>query len=277
MKNVQRYYLIDFENVNDEGLIGSDSLNDQDQVHLFYTDNAKKMNLDNLNLDCKFIPHKVPVGKQSLDMFLVSYLGYLVGQIPKNTCEYIIVSKDTDYDNIIEFWRKQKSISVIRQNRINIQNRQSTSFAPQSQYNANQRCELNTKVQQELRRAGYDKEKINHVASIVVKYCNTERAANNIHNALRSEYKEYTEIYKIIKPIISRENKGNNDNSKLNNEIQKILSNAGFNNFVVSEVASLVCKHHREPKAKQTIYRIIISQYGSGQGLNIYNHIKKHI
>ena len=73
----EKIFLIDFENVHEKGLEGIGQLGPQDTVHLFYTKNASKISLDILSeIQAKLKFHKVNVGKQSLDMQLVSYLGF---------------------------------------------------------------------------------------------------------------------------------------------------------------------------------------------------------
>ena len=65
--------------------------------------------------------------------------------------------------------------------------------------------------------------------------------------------------------------------AKLNQEIMQILSKAGFEAEIATSVASVVTKNAGEKDGKQQIYRAIISKYGQNKGLNIYNHIKKHV
>ena len=62
-----------------------------------------------------------------------------------------------------------------------------------------------------------------------------------------------------------------------NSEIQKELSKAGFTNDIIQFVASIAVKNLTAKNGKQQTYRDIISKYGQNKGLNIYNHIKKHI
>ena len=108
---METFYLVDFENVHNDGIANIDSLSKDDHVHIFSTQNA--MNISKkvfwLNKDIK--SHLVPVRKQSLDMHLVSYLGYLLATHGKQ-CSYVIVSNDKDYDNIISFW-KEEGLSLI--------------------------------------------------------------------------------------------------------------------------------------------------------------------
>ena len=43
---MESFYLIDFENVHNEGLENIDTLTKTDHVHIFYTENASKISLD---------------------------------------------------------------------------------------------------------------------------------------------------------------------------------------------------------------------------------------
>jgi hypothetical protein len=57
---------------------------------------------------------EVPSGKQSADMHIGSYLGYLAGK----KCKVVIVSRDTDYDNVIKFWKRERGLDVSRSSQI---------------------------------------------------------------------------------------------------------------------------------------------------------------
>ena len=97
-------YLIDYENVREHGLKNIRYKKD-DMIYLFYTANAAKIELDALSeieAAMKFI--KVAAGKQSLDMHLISYLGYLICEHEGNA-EFVIVSNDAGYDGVLRFWQ----------------------------------------------------------------------------------------------------------------------------------------------------------------------------
>lgn len=70
MPSTETYYLIDFENVNEDGLSGAGNLGSHDHVHLFFTKNASKISIEKLtNLNCaNLFSHEIPIGNQSLDM-----------------------------------------------------------------------------------------------------------------------------------------------------------------------------------------------------------------
>ena len=301
MTFVETYYLIDYENVNEDGLTGSEKLGSHDHVLLFSTKNAPKISIGKLTdfNSVDLSSHEIPAGKQSVDMHLVSYLGYLIGTNNNNKCEYVIVSKDTDYDNIISFWKSQNIINIKREHAISISQNKVQQKATTAKSSSNTsdtivknnksiidpqlKTQLNNKIQQAVRNAGYTQSDTNKVTSIVLKHYGEDRFVNNVHNELRDNYTDYLVLYKIVKPIISQYSISNtttnksNITSQLNNEIQKILSQAGFKNDIISYVASLVTKHYNDNNAKQIIYKTIISKYGQGKGLNIYNHIKKSI
>lgn len=142
------------------------------------------------------------------------------------------------------------------------------------------KSQLNTKIQRAISDSGYAPSTINNVASIVVKHYGEDKFASNVHNELRETYSDYSDIYKIIKPIIRQyasPSSKTNSSSQYNNEIQKILSKANFNNSIISYVASLCSTHHNQKNSKQLIYKAIVAKYGQQQGLKIYAHIKKSL
>ena len=98
-------YLVDYENVHEPGLSGMQSLSSEDTVYIFHTschDRISLSTLDNVNAWVKVIP--VPAGKQSLDMHLGSFLGYLIGREQNPDSRYVIISMDNDYNGIANFW-----------------------------------------------------------------------------------------------------------------------------------------------------------------------------
>lgn len=296
MPSVETYYLIDFENVHEDGLSGSENLNSHDHVHLFSTKNAPKISFETLTHlnSADLSSHEIPVGNQSLDMHLVSYLGYLIGINANRQYRYVIISNDKDYDNIIAFWKTQNSSDITRRNRIAGTTKKGASKTTDTAKSANtaqpnnkstvtpiNKSQLNTEIQRTVSNAGYTKNTINKVASIVVKHYGEDQFANNVHNELRNTYTNYSDIYKIIKPIINKYSstmtKKTNATTQLNCAIQKLLSNAGFTSDIINSVASVVSKHYNDKNGKQTIYRAIVAKYGQGRGLNIYNHIKNSL
>lgn len=336
---VETYYLIDFENVHEDGLICSKRLTQHDHIHIFSTTNAPKISLKKLASfnHAEQFSHVIPAGKQSLDMHLVSYLGYLIGSNTNNRCKYIIISRDTDYDNVISFFKTIAPLNIKRQNAMNValkpvtvnkatsaqvvankpalthahvqanktasaQVKTNNTSSEQGMANntasnktttitkkknkaasaAKNKTQLNSNIQKAVSKAGYDSSTINKVASIVVKHYGKKELSSNVHNELMQTYPDnYSDIYKIIKPIINKSPStatiNQNTITQSDNEIKNALNNANYNQDTVSYVTSLVIKYKHESDAKKNIHNAIVAKYGQTKGLKIYNHIKKKI
>lgn len=303
MTFIETYYLIDYENVGSDGLSGCDKLNETDHIHLFYTEKNKKIDLDIVHNhgEAEFIPHKVSAGNQSLDKHLVSFLGYIMGINQGQDCNYIIVSKDKGYDNVIKFWKEEDETKLSRVEKINqpAAKQKTTDKQPtakkaspaKSQTKADRanKIKLNSEVQQALSKARYKDDVISSVAKIVVSCFGKESFLVDVHNALEKKYENYLDVYGTIKDVIGKyapavkiiskqtNTVSNQDHTALNAEIQQILSKAGMKSEVINDVASIVVKNVDVKNNKQQIYRSIMKKYGQQRGLDIYTRIKKHI
>ena len=104
-------YLVDYENVSYTGLDGISKLTTKDEIIIFYSENASVINIDYLT-HCKAHITYIKVGcgtPNALDFQLVGYLFFHM----KKKGVYIIVSKDTGYDVLIET-AKNYGATVIR-------------------------------------------------------------------------------------------------------------------------------------------------------------------
>lgn len=110
---IDTYYLVDYENVGSSGLSGCKNLTVSEHIIIFFTQNARKIDMAEIanhgTAELKMI--EIPAGKQSADIHIGSYLGYLAG---KSKCNIVIISNDTDFDNVIKFWKRELYISVSR-------------------------------------------------------------------------------------------------------------------------------------------------------------------
>ena len=104
------YYLVDMENTQGRAFAWINKYEKVDTVSniiLFYTNNCQKLHLESLS-NTRILGNiksiRVPVGNQSLDSHLMSYLGYLLGQVQDKSDKFYIVSNDSDYDAVVEFW-----------------------------------------------------------------------------------------------------------------------------------------------------------------------------
>lgn len=287
---IDTYYLIDFENVGNDGLSGCDKLNKTDHIHLFYTENAKKIDLDIFGNhgEAEIITHKVPVGKQSADMHLGSFLGYLIGINQGKDCTFIVVSKDTDFDNMIKFWKEETKARASRSQAIKPPAEVKEAPVKQTaKKKGDIKTNLNQDVQQALSQAKFDNRIINDVAQLVTGYYGEEHLMSKVHNELRKKYEDYLKVYEAIKPVISKYataaadagtgHSSGSDRTAVNSEIQKVLSKAGEESEVINYVASTVVKNIDVKNGKQQTYRTIISKYGQKKGLDLYSRVKKHI
>ena len=102
-------YLIDYENVNKDGLNGVSRLTEKDRVIIFYSSRADRMTFGlhrRLNETKAVIDYRrVDVGgHNALDFQLATYLGFLIAQ--NSSEEYCIVSNDRGFEYLAGFWRK---------------------------------------------------------------------------------------------------------------------------------------------------------------------------
>lgn len=220
---METFYLIDFENVHNEGLENIECLTKENHVHIFSTENASMIKMDVFNLSKKMDiqTHIVPIRKQSLDMHLVSYLGYLLG-IQGKQCSCVIISKDTDYDNIIKFWQEKGYQNICRKRKISENLRMERKTALQTtaviqtansrvsagmadDFSGKDRSKLNLFMQHGLIEMGYSGSAANRICKCVVAHCNDEHKLREIHNDLRNEYGEdYLEVYQDVKLIFDK-------------------------------------------------------------------------
>lgn len=207
---METYYLIDFENVHNEGLENLDSLNPGDHVHIFYTENALNISLDIIlskGTGVEIVGHKVPVRKQSLDMHLVSYLGYLLGSHTEQ-CAYVIVSKDTDYDNIIKYWRDKGYKQIKRKAQVaekaSAEQEIAAGKAEQEKkdaFSGEERDKLNHYMQHCLLEKGYSTQDVGRLCKIVNANCNLQHPLQKIYNGITKQYGKKATAYQDVKEI----------------------------------------------------------------------------
>ncbi len=102
-------YLIDYENVNKDGLNGVSKLTEEDKVIIFYSARADRMTFGlhrRLNETKAVIEYRrVDVGgHNALDFQLATYLGFLISS--DSSEEYCIVSNDRGFEFLAGFWRE---------------------------------------------------------------------------------------------------------------------------------------------------------------------------
>lgn len=119
-QDMGRIFLIDFENVHDEGLDGYGDLNENDKVFFFYSIQIKNISFDRHveMMNCKASVEYIKTGKTAknyLDFQLTTYLGYLLGKGEQG--KIYIISKDQGFDSTVDFWL-ERGYQITRQESI---------------------------------------------------------------------------------------------------------------------------------------------------------------
>ncbi|MCM1112935.1 MAG: PIN domain-containing protein [Muribaculum sp.] len=249
MSSIETFYLIDFENVHEDGLSGSENLGSHDHVYLFYTKNSAKINIQKLTAfrSVHLSTFEIPNGNQSLDMHLVSCLGYLIGTNPNSKYKYIIVSKDTDYDNIISFWKEKKRSDIIRRNRISAQPASAqtarhavvqTVAKPQAAPVANAPAKTPTKAP--------------------AKTSAKTAAKTSAKAAAKTPAKTSAKI-----PAKTPAKVSSNTRTRLNTEIQQALSKAKYPQTTIGKTASITVKHYGEDHFADNVLKELKAAYNN--------------
>lgn len=113
-------YLIDYENTGVKGLYGIEKLQEDDLIVVFYGPKTGAVPFDDHVRISSAVSHVEYIktsktAKNYLDFQLTTYLGYLVAHT--GIKEYCVVSKDSGYDSVVDFW-KTRGLSVERREAI---------------------------------------------------------------------------------------------------------------------------------------------------------------
>jgi hypothetical protein len=116
-------YLIDFENVHQNGLEGLNRLTENDSVIIFIGSKETSVPIETLYRVVNS-PAQIKIKKMKktadnyLDFQLATCLGGLVMSDPVNT-EFFIISNDRDFESVIDYWKANKpSAAIIQRNTI---------------------------------------------------------------------------------------------------------------------------------------------------------------
>ena len=164
-------------------------------------------------------------------------------------CKIVVISKDTGFDHILEFWKAEKNVKISRNEKISGK-------------------QIQTKKQVKKQTS---KEKDKQVAEQTDQ--KTEKQLNEQSEKQSAKQSENQNTKKPKQKIIDMKA----GTKKLQQELVLVLDKAGMPREVVNYVSTTVEKNAEDKNRKQQIYRSIISKYGQTKGLNIYNHIKKKI
>lgn len=185
------YYLVDYENVNKDGLNGVSKLEKDDVVCIFYTEKADSLTFGlhkRLNETAATVIYKkVASGsKNALDFQLSSYLGYIINENSESQYEYFIVSKDKGFECLVNFWNNKAIVKVV------------VNLAKDSE-----QAEKN-KIASEAFKLLNDRDESEAVVNIILNY----KTKCGINNALVKQFpsknnQKASRIYSKIKPLIA--------------------------------------------------------------------------
>ncbi len=217
---MKTYYLVDFENLHEEALKITKKATEKDSLIIFFTSNTPKISLEALeNQKAKPEIIKCNSGKQSLDLCLVSYLGYQIKSDGKNS-KYVIVSDDSGFDNVISFWKDRKITTVSRQAKAteeagkkseiskdkskNSPSKKAESSKDKNKNSQNKKTELNNSITKILNEAlpQTDNKTKGEIVSLAVK--NAEAGKQNVYRKMIQKYgqKKGLDYYNAIKKAL---------------------------------------------------------------------------
>lgn len=271
---MRKYYLIDYENVNSKNDIkGWNAFAEDVVIYLFYTPNVTNISLDIINnhgqAKLEFVP--VVQGSQSLDMHLVSFLGYLIGQDKDSS--YVIVSKDTDYDKIIKFWKEKASADISRVEKISSKSKQNSgsgnkteskkskpvgtkeSKATKATSIAQLKMSMNGDIQKAVSKI-YDQSVANEVASVAVKLLGSDNMPMKIHTELTKKYTNGVEVYASIKSIVAKYSKAVKEltvggETKNEKQVEEKVSGKAKSEKQVEEKVTVKTKDKKQTNTKK--------------------------
>ena len=303
-------YLIDFENVHEEGFGALGRLGDRDAVYCFFTRNASKIGMSALaNLrsgQLHFI--EAESGKQSLDMVLVSYLGYLIGTKPQELY-YDIISNDNGFGKVAEFWNKRGNGLRVRVRKTN--DLKPKTEAPKQQTGSNslrQQVQTVQAVQIVPEKPAAEAENMNETPAQPAENASAEQKTDHSRqpvpkqhsgrqrsqrqrsskqqDQVKSNEKETDEQTEQMEqpgmqemPIADNtESAAEKRSSKqLDTATRTALEAAGINIDAAEFIQAQAEKFRDDKNKKQLVYRAVVKKYGQKEGTKIYNSSKKFL
>ncbi len=215
--NQTRVFLVDYENVKNQGLNGILKLTENDTVCIFYSEKADSMTfglhrrLMQTKANVKY--QKVDVGtKNALDFQLVLYLGYVisVNQSKGNTdCLYYIVTKDKEFlclkNYCHRFHAEVYQVPDVTGNLEDVSEKKET-ITIEKQEEKPKDTESSSEELIEKKVESVLKDEYKDDLPFVVKCIKKYKTKQGLNNALVKQYKDgkkASDIYKAIKPLIA--------------------------------------------------------------------------
>ena len=229
-------YLVDYENVHNDGVTNIKMLKETDHVIIFYGDSIRSIPFDThvemmaSKAKIEYIEtHKT--AKNYLDFQLATYLGYLIGQGEKGPV--YLITNDTGYDSIVDFWT-ERNLIICRCPSIAVSDGKAGNEPPSVKKKKKKKKKspvISKQKEQPMASENKEKPKIPETAA------QSRKLPENFRKKLRTVLKEeklpagkYTSIYKAVDECPSKLELNNtlikafdnNQGSSIYNRIKKI-------------------------------------------------------
>ncbi len=285
-------YLIDFENVHEEGFSAIGHLEERDAVYCFFTRNVAKISMSCLsgmhNGQLHFI--EAESGKQSLDLALVSFLGYLIGSRP-HELDFEIISNDNGFAKAADFWNKYGGGVRVIIRKTGSQKTEIVKTKPLSSTKRNEeRKEDSVKAS-----AANEVQKPESVQTPAAQSSSTRRQRRRSSKQIEKpqETPQITDSAAenltpsdVLPPNDSRDDDISDlplqQNESVLEAVQKpesefaaALDAAGIAPGAADYLLAQIEKYSNDKNKKQLIYRSVVKKYGQKTGTQIYNTAKK--
>ncbi|MDE6832863.1 MAG: hypothetical protein K2J39_01240 [Ruminococcus sp.] len=119
----EKYFFVDYENVHQAGMKGIEKLTENDKVIIFYTPTNetltfsmyKKMIRSEAGIELYRVQNG---GKDAINFQICTFIGYIIGNSPESEC--YIISNDSGYEYIINFWKGRNADIIMSPNILKI-------------------------------------------------------------------------------------------------------------------------------------------------------------
>ena len=129
----------------------------------------------------------VSPGKQSADMHIISYLGFISGlYISDSKCSIIIVSKDKDYDGVIAHWKKETGFDISKRESIRVNNEK--EYTPKKKVQNKAESTTKKKVQNKTVFTPKNKALYKEIKHLVKTYSNDSELAETVASMIDAYY-----------------------------------------------------------------------------------------
>lgn len=220
-----KVFLIDYENVNKDGLKGIELLDCNSNVIVFYNNNCTipinlMLQLQQSSIKFEWI-ELTESGENALDFQITTYLGYIIARFQCLNCinnEIYIISKDNGYNSAIKFVKSKFDVTVKKytsiENALNNKSVSTTAIvtAPPTGIcvaNQNNQSTIHRKINELLKDAKLDTyiTQSSNIFNIFIKSTSLADFSNN----LKQKFTDGNDIYLALRPYFKEYLKSKQD------------------------------------------------------------------